>query len=103
VSFGTTLSGPEYTVACEKGSVTVIMDEVTVRQGEEKDGVVDKKSYESGSGVKQEIAAWAQALVDGKQDARQVPEEALVDLELLEAMIKSGEQGGQLQKLKYGQ
>jgi predicted dehydrogenase len=45
-------------------------------------------------GVKQEVFAWAQSIMDGKADPQQSPEEALGDLELLEALIKSGQRDG---------
>lgn len=99
VSFGTTLSGSAYTVACEKGTVTVNRGKVTVT-------LVDGESTETdfseeGSGVKQEVKAWAQSLVDGKPLETQSPEEALIDLELLEKMLRSGEQDGKAQTLQY--
>jgi len=81
VSFGTTLSGNEYTVACEKGSVSVVRSIVTVRHGEEKDDKHEIRDFEGeGNGVKQEVTAWAQSLVDKKPNPKQSPEEALVDL-----------------------
>jgi len=102
LSFGTTLSGPEYTVACEKGSVTVIMSKVTVRQGQQSEGNFEESEFEDeGSGVKQEVAAWAEGLADGKPDPRQSPEEALADLEILEKMLKSGEGHGTTESLQY--
>ncbi|KAK0323441.1 hypothetical protein LTR82_005801 [Friedmanniomyces endolithicus] len=98
VSFGTTFTGADWAVACEKGSVSVDGTKVTVKPlgGEEK--VVDKPD-ELG-GVKQEVFAWAKSLVSGKQEAKQRPEEALADLEILEAMLRSGEKGGQPVELK---
>ena len=39
--------------------------------------------------------------MSGKQEPQQKPEEALADLEILEAMLKSGESGGQPVELKY--
>lgn len=106
VSFGTTLSGGEYTIACEKGSVTIIRDKVTVRQGEESEGKYTEIDFadnlqNAGSGVKPEVAAWAQSIVDGKPNPKQSPEQALGDLEILEQMLKSGEANGQPQALKY--
>ncbi|TKA22869.1 hypothetical protein B0A54_17885, partial [Friedmanniomyces endolithicus] len=98
VSFGTTFTGTDWAVACEKGSVSVDGTKVTVKPlgGEEK--VVDKPD-ELG-GVKQEVFAWAKSLVSGKQEPKQRPEEALADLEVLEAMLRSGESGGQPVELK---
>ncbi|KAK6584104.1 hypothetical protein PZA11_003834 [Diplocarpon coronariae] len=103
ISFGTTLSGSEYTVACEKGSVTVLpRKKVIVRQGEEGENHFTETEFkEEGNGVKQEVRAWAQSLVDGTPLPAQSPEEALIDLEILEKMLRSGEQEGQVQTVQY--
>ncbi|KAF4629173.1 hypothetical protein G7Y89_g8979 [Cudoniella acicularis] len=102
VSFGTTLSGSEYTVACEKGSVTIVKSKVTVRLGEEnQDNVSSTEFKDEGSGVKQEVAAWAESLVDKSPNPKQSPEQALGDLEILEKMLRSGESQAQAQSLKY--
>ncbi|CAG8978832.1 hypothetical protein HYALB_00013206 [Hymenoscyphus albidus] len=102
VSFGTTLSGSEYVVACEKGSVTVSFGKVTVKLGEEKENVESVKEFkEEGSGVKQEVAAWAKSIADGVFNTKQSPQHALADLEILEKMLKSGGAQGQGQSLKY--
>ncbi|KUJ11872.1 NAD(P)-binding protein [Mollisia scopiformis] len=106
VSFGTTLSGGEYTVACEKGSVTIIRDRVIVRQGEESEGKSSEINFadnlhNAGSGVKPEVQAWAEGIEAGKPNPNQSPEQALGDLEILEKMLKSGEANGQPQTLKY--
>lgn len=91
VSFGTTDSGSEYVVASEKGTVTVSRGKVVVS----KDGKDEAKEFpEEGSGVKAEVKAWAEGLAQGKSNESQSPEEALKDLEILEAALKSGEQGG---------
>ncbi|PVI04236.1 NAD(P)-binding protein [Periconia macrospinosa] len=92
LSFGTTFSGSEYAFALEKGTVTVSRGKVTVKRNGEDEQV--KNFPDEGSGVKQEIAAWGKALQEGKENKRQSPEEALGDLEWLEAMLQSGEKGG---------
>ncbi|RAO68032.1 uncharacterized protein BHQ10_004044 [Talaromyces amestolkiae] len=94
-SGATTLTGPEWTIACEKGTVTVAKSEVTVRplDGEE----VTKTITDERTGVPPEIRAWGEALAAGKQNPEQTPEEALADLELIELMLRSGEQEGQPQ------
>ena len=51
--------------------------------------------------VTPEVFAWAKSLKTGKWDPRQSAEEGLADLEILEAMLKSGENGGQAIELKY--
>jgi predicted dehydrogenase len=101
-SFGITLSGTEYVIACEKGSVTVQNSKVTVRLGEEKDDNATVTEFkEEGFGVKQEVAAWAKSIADGVPNAMQSPEQGLADLEILEGMLKSGENQGKVESLKY--
>lgn len=91
ISFGTTFKGSGYSVACEKGTVTVLGSDVVV----EKDGVEEKFGFpEDCAGVRQEIKAWAAALEKGQLEDRQGPAEALRDLQILEALFKSGEQDG---------
>ncbi|KAJ4290420.1 hypothetical protein N0V90_010636 [Kalmusia sp. IMI 367209] len=91
LSFGTTFSGSEYAFASEKGTVTVTRGKVTVKR----DGNEEVKEFpEEGSGVKPEIAAWGKALSENKADPRQSAEEALRDLQVLEALLQSGEKGG---------
>jgi hypothetical protein len=54
---------------------------VTVREGEENENKSEIHEFKNdGNGVKQEVAVWAQGIVDGKPDPRFSPEEALVDL-----------------------
>ena len=102
VSFGTSLSGSEYTVACENGSVTVIGHKVTVREGEQGEGkATDKEFPDEAMGVKQEVKAWAESLVAGKPHPAQVPEQALADLEILEKMLRSGEGHGKTESLQH--
>jgi predicted dehydrogenase len=91
ISFGTTDTGSEYLVAAEKGSVHVSRGKVTIT----KDGKEEAKEFsDEGNGVNQEIKAWAESLEKGKRNENQSPEEALKDLKVLEACLRSGEQGG---------
>ncbi|KAK5136989.1 hypothetical protein LTR08_001496 [Meristemomyces frigidus] len=99
VSFGTTFTGAEWSVACEKGSVAVSGKTITIKPIGGDEEVVEKPD-ELG-GVKQEVFAWAKSLVSGKQDPQQRPEEALADLAVLEAMLQSGAKDGQPVELKY--
>jgi predicted dehydrogenase len=98
MSFGTTFSGSsEYAFACEKGTVVVTRGKVVVT----KEGKDEAKEFpDEGSGVGPEIAAWGKGLAEGKMDQKQSAEEALKDLELLEAMLTSGEKGGAPVELK---
>jgi predicted dehydrogenase len=95
LSFGTTATGNEWVIACEGGEVIVQPFEglVTVKAKGETEGKTEEAKDEFG-GVKQEVFAWAQSIMDGKADPQQSPEEALGDLELLEALIKSGQRDG---------
>jgi predicted dehydrogenase len=94
ISFGSTFKGTGYSVACEKGVVNVMRE--TVKVGNETNEVPNEKT-----GVPPEIRIWGEAIEGGKADPRQSPEEALADLELLEAMLRSGEQNGQAIPLNY--
>ena len=93
ISSGTTKKAADFYVACEKGVVsmpdfkTIMIDEKSIEVEDEK------------TGVPPEVRAWGEALAAGKPDPRQSPEEALGDLELLEAMLRSGERDGESIKL----
>lgn len=95
LSFGTTATGNEWVVACEGGEVIVTPFEglVTVKAKGEKDGKTEEAKDEFG-GVKQEVFAWAKSIKDGQADPQQSPHEALGDLEILEALVKSGQRDG---------
>lgn len=99
MSFSTTFCRSEYNVACEKGTVTVLIGKVIVQETGGKP--VEKEFPNEGSGVKQEVAAWAESLVAGKADPRQSPEEALADLEILEKMLTSGAGHGKTESLQF--
>ncbi|KAK5113727.1 hypothetical protein LTR85_010744 [Meristemomyces frigidus] len=99
VSFGTTFSGSEWSIACEGGSVAIAGKNVTIKPKDGEEQVVEKP--DEFGGVKQEVFAWAKSLVRGKADPQQSPEEALADLDVLEAMLNSGEKDGQPVELRY--
>ncbi|KAL8790967.1 MAG: hypothetical protein Q9195_006112 [Heterodermia aff. obscurata] len=93
VSFGTTLPDVfEYCVGCKGGSVTVREGVVVMRR----EGEESREFPDEGEGVRQEVEAWA----EGGKSRRQCPEEALADLEMLEAMLRSGESGGEPVRLE---
>jgi predicted dehydrogenase len=94
ISFGTTFKGTGYSVACEKGVVNVLRQ--TVKVGDETKEVPNEKT-----GVPTEVRAWGESIQAGKADTKQSPEEALADLELLEGMLRSGEQNGKAIVLEY--
>ncbi|MCJ1314331.1 hypothetical protein MMC25_008012 [Agyrium rufum] len=107
VSFGTTMTGSVWTVGCEGGSVSVSGTTVIGMAKGSKvsvsgstitttiDGKEEKKSVEDErSGVPPEVRKWGEALTAGKENPRQTPEEALADLEVVEKLLRSGEQNG---------
>lgn len=98
-SWGTTMSAREYSVACENGSVTVNGDEGWVLH---KDGRKEEKDFPftRGAGVMEEVEAWAAAMSEGKENPLITPEITLGDLELLEYMLRSGEEDGVAKKLE---
>ena len=96
ISFGTTAKGSEWTVACEKGFVSLSRNKVTIDDKTEE--IEDEKT-----GVPPEVRKWGEALAAGRVNERQSPEQALADLELIEAMLRSGEQDGEPIKLEHQQ
>lgn len=85
MSFGTTAKGSEWTVACDDGFVSLSRNKVTIDT--ETVEIEDERS-----GVPPEVRKWGEALVAGRVNEAQSPEEALADLEVLEALLRSGEQ-----------
>lgn len=80
VSFGTTLTGKEWTIGCEDGSVSVSGSTITtvIDGKEEKTEIEDERS-----GVPPEVRKWGEAIAAGQANERQKPEEALADLEIV--------------------
>lgn len=101
-SWGTTLPrAAEYQIACERGSVTVSGDAgwVVYREGGQR--VEEEFPFTQGAGVIQEVAAWAAAIREGREERLLSPEATLGDLELLEGMLKSADADGVKVQLKY--
>lgn len=91
VSFGTEFkSGFQIQVVTTNGCVTVTPTEVTVLY---KDRSEKRQKFAFGAGVKQEVEAFGHSIERGNIDARQSAEEALMDLTILEGMLKAGEKG----------
>ncbi|KAI0451674.1 hypothetical protein F5B21DRAFT_507006 [Xylaria acuta] len=98
---GTTFKAFDFHVACEHGYVEAGPDKVVTVRGLGVDAKTEEKTFEKGTGVKQEVQAWAEALVSGKPHPEQTPELALGDLELLEKMLTSGDHDGVRQQLEH--
>ncbi|KAI9150409.1 hypothetical protein HJFPF1_10175 [Paramyrothecium foliicola] len=91
LSSGTLMNAFEWDIACERGTVKAVGQKITVKPV---DGDEFVKEFPRTSGVPEEVAAWAEAIVSGKPNALQSPEEALADLEFMEKLFRSGEQDG---------
>ena len=73
-----------------------------------KSGVVSKRrgedtettdSFESDQGVETEVAAFAEGISAGKLHPMQTAKQGLKDVELMQALLQSGEAGGKTQDL----
>jgi predicted dehydrogenase len=85
ISFASTKGGYDNTIQYEKGYITVSPQSVTVAVTGE-DAVTE--AY-TGSGVHEEVDAFARGILAGKLDSAQQPEEALVDVSLIQALLES--------------
>ncbi|KAL7815116.1 hypothetical protein V8C26DRAFT_129756 [Trichoderma gracile] len=94
-SAGSLLQAFEWNFSYEKGIVKVVGETVTVQPA---GGEEQVKQFDRTNGVSEEVAAWAQSLVDGKVNSLQTPEQALADLEFMEKMFTSGDGNGSMQK-----
>lgn len=92
LSVGTTFTGVEWDIACEGGTVRNSRGTITTMFDQKEKSV---KIEDRTDGVPTEIRAWGEALAKGTRNEKQIPEEALADLELVECMLRSGEGDGQ--------
>lgn len=101
ISFGTEFkSGLEVEIVTTSGAVTWNPSEVkVVRKTSGGDKTEEKETLVRDSGVKAEVAAFAKSFGDGAVDPLQTPEEALKDLEILQALLESGEAGASVKTL----
>lgn len=68
-----------------------------------KDGKEERKTFKDANrnAIFSEFMAFGKAVLEGKEDKNGDPEDALVDLAVLEFMLKSGEKKGQSLAFKY--
>ncbi|KAI0399326.1 pseudouridine synthase [Xylaria palmicola] len=100
-SMGTSFKAFDFHVACEHGYVEAGSDKVVTVKGVGADATREEKTFEKSSGVKEEVQAWAEAMISGTPHPEQAAELALGDLELLEKMLTSGDHDGARQQLEY--
>ncbi|RFU79662.1 hypothetical protein TARUN_2529 [Trichoderma arundinaceum] len=94
-SAGSLLQAFEWSFSYEKGTVKIAGETVTVQPVGGQEYV---KEFTRTNGVTEEVAAWAQSIVDGRANPLQAPEQALADLEFVEKMFTSGDENGSTQK-----
>ena len=102
ISFGTEFkNGFEVEIVTTNGSVTWNPTYVKVakRKGDGTGQETSTKEFPWSSGVKPEVAAFAQGIEEGKIADLQTPEQALKDLEVLQRMIESGAAGAALKTI----
>lgn len=99
LSMGLPAPGSSYTFSYEEGTVVLADDlkKVTITKGEE---VVEREFDNSTSGMFEEVQAWGEGLVKGEMDPLQGTAEALADLEVMEGMFRSGDEGGREQRFE---
>ncbi|ORY65452.1 uncharacterized protein BCR38DRAFT_340666 [Pseudomassariella vexata] len=100
-SCGTMFNAFQFEVACEQGQVKAEGAKVVTIRGTGENAKVEEKVWEKTSGVKEEVRAWAESMLSGTPNPEQAPELALGDLELMEKMLTSGDQGGARQTLEF--
>ncbi|KAF3903486.1 hypothetical protein ABW20_dc0108477 [Dactylellina cionopaga] len=85
----------EWLIVCEQGSVKLSDGpKVEVKKVDMPEEITDFEDPVDRNGVQAEVRAFAEAVRRGTANEDQSPEMAVGDLELIEKMIKSGEQGG---------
>ncbi|KAJ1326379.1 1,5-anhydro-D-fructose reductase (1,5-anhydro-D-mannitol-forming) [Microdochium nivale] len=100
-SIGSTASAFQFQIVCEDGSIEAEGRKVVVIRGRGAEAKREEKAFESTTGVKEEVHAWAEALQAGRPNPAQSPEQAVADLEIFEKMLRSGEQNGSVQKTEH--
>lgn len=103
LSFGTEFkSALEIEVVTTEGSVVWdTKDVIVVRRGAGAEKVESRKVFGFDSGVKLEVSSFANSIrVGGTPDPLQSPEQALKDLQVLQALLESGEAKAALKTLE---
>lgn len=103
ISFGTEFkSGLEVEIVTTTGAVTWNPTEVkVVRKDRGGDKTEEKETFARESGVKPEVVAFAKSIGTGSVNPLQAPGEALLDLEILQTLLESGESGASIKTLSH--
>ncbi|KAH7026048.1 oxidoreductase [Microdochium trichocladiopsis] len=100
-SAGSSAGSFQFQIVCENGVVEAESRKCVVIRGHGADAKREEKDFTPTFGVKEEVHAWGEALQTGKPNPAQSPEQAVADLELIEKMLNSGQQGGSSQSTEY--
>lgn len=76
------------------GAVAVSPSEVTISTNDKRATQDKTFRFPPGSGVRKEVAAFAESIYTEESNPRGSPEEAYLDLKLLQGMLESGEEEG---------
>jgi hypothetical protein len=96
------MTGVDFCFAFEKGSITMTTAKLTVVSvGDDSKTETRVEEFEPTTGVPEEMAAWADSLETGTENALLSPHEGLGDIEWLESMFESGKQQGSAQALRH--
>ena len=81
------------------GAVTVTPSEVTISRNDKR--AIKQKTFRfpPSTGVRKEVAAFAESIRTMDPDPRGSPEEAYHDLKLLQGMLESGEEDGAAKRI----
>lgn len=81
------------------GAVVVSPSEVTVSTGDKTTTQNKTFRFPPGSGVRKEVAAFAESISAKEPNPRGSPEQAYLDLKLLQGMLESGEEEGAAKRI----
>ncbi|GAB7332398.1 hypothetical protein MBLNU13_g04212t1 [Cladosporium sp. NU13] len=91
LSFDSQLDAFEWDLGFRRGAVNISGDTVTTRLA---DGEQTVNQFEPASGVREEVADWADGILSSTPNPLQSLREAIADVKFLEMMFRSEERGG---------
>ena len=86
-------------IVMTSGAVTVTPSEVTISRNDKR--AIQEKTFRfpPSSGVRKEVAAFAESIRTKEADPRASPEQAYQDLKLLQSMLESGDEEGATKRI----
>ena len=102
ISHGLEVANPfEIEVVTDKGTVTVTPScakWVPIEADDPGQEIIQE--FDTDNSVQREMAVFAQSIKNQRLDTRSTPEEALMDLRIVQAIIESGKEGGVVKSIK---